>query len=137
MGSSLGTGYPRNLQGLHEIGTRQAIGLIFPPQRGEQYPLMWGFIPHARGEFSQRNIRGLDFFNWEIKTTILIISKSVIKPFNPNRSSWPAWIVFFFRRADFIPKRHNDRLGGYAFLRYCDGVIPTTCLKILVKCDIS
>lgn len=43
----------------------------------------------------------------------------------------------FFRRADFIPKRHNDRFGGYAFLRYCDGVIPITCLKILVKCDIS
>ena len=101
MGSSLGTGYPRNLQGLHEIGTRQAIGLIFSPQRGEQYPLMWGFIPHARGEFSQRNIRGLDFFNWEIKTTILIISKTVSKPFNPNRSLGLAWILFF-RRVDFV-----------------------------------
>ena len=21
----------------------------FPPQRGEQNPLMWGFIPHAKG----------------------------------------------------------------------------------------
>lgn len=45
--------------------------------------------------------------------------------------------LYFFQKRDFIPKRHNDRLGGYAFLRYCDGVIPTTCLKILVKCDIS
>lgn len=45
--------------------------------------------------------------------------------------------LYFFRRVAFIPKRHNDRFGGYAFLRYCDGVIPITCLKILVKCDIS
>ena len=57
MGSSLGTGYPRNLQGLHEIGTRQAIGLIFSPQRGEQYPLMWGFIPHTVGEILTYMIR--------------------------------------------------------------------------------
>ncbi|KIP56564.1 hypothetical protein ST41_07155 [Prevotella pectinovora] len=62
---------------------------------------MWGFIPHARGEFSQRNIRGLDFFNWEIKTTILIISKTVSKPFIPNRSLGLAWILFF-RRMDFV-----------------------------------
>ena len=24
----------------------------FPPQRGEQNPLMWGFIPHAKGGIS-------------------------------------------------------------------------------------
>ena len=23
----------------------------FPPQRGERIPLMWGFIPHAVGNF--------------------------------------------------------------------------------------
>ena len=28
-----------------------AIGQIFPPRRGEQNPLMWGFIPHGVGEF--------------------------------------------------------------------------------------
>lgn len=75
--------------------------------------------------------------NWVIDRYLQGFVKNVQEFFIPNRSSWPAWIVFFFRRADFIPKRHNDRLGDYAFLRYCDGVIPTTCLKILVKCDIS
>ena len=24
---------------------------FFPPQRGEHTPLMWGFIPHVRGEY--------------------------------------------------------------------------------------
>ena len=31
----------------------------------------------------------------------------------------------------------NVQVFHHVFLRYCDGVIPTTCLKILVKCDIS
>ena len=29
------------------------LTLIFPPQRGEHNPLMWGFIPHVRGDISR------------------------------------------------------------------------------------
>ena len=57
--------------------------------------------------------------NWVIDRYLQGFVKNVQEFFIPNRSSVPAWIVFFFRRVDFIPKRHNDRFGGYAFLRYC------------------
>ena len=90
MGSSLGTGYPRNLQGLHEIGTRQAIGLIFSPQRGEQNPLMWGFIPHAKGE----GISGLWLLlQFKSRTTASHYQCSLslpsgIVPLPPSQKTW-------------------------------------------------
>lgn len=46
-------------------------------------------------------------------------------------------LYFFSEEWILSPNGIMTVLGGYAFLRYCDGVIPITCLKILVKCDIS
>lgn len=46
-------------------------------------------------------------------------------------------LCFFSEERILSPNGIMTVWGGYAFLRYCDGVIPTTCLKILVKCDIS
>ena len=41
------------------------LTLIFPPQRGEHHPLMWGFIPHVLGRILYDK-KSNDTFLWNV-----------------------------------------------------------------------